>query len=153
MEWQSIPVFLPERFHGQRSPVDYSPWGCKESDITEWLTYLCLSSSLLLTLAILVFGIDMHASKWRVTWKSDLTSLCNTREGTPNIKKSQKQDVFLLPFIEDSKRAWRKKEHCHPHFIYILESCAQLYLVYYYSVKYYNTLRITNSSEKYSGIQ
>ena len=57
------------------------------------------------------------------------------REGTPNIKKSQKQDVFLLRFIEDSKRACRKKENCHPPFIYILEPCAQLNLVYYYSAK------------------
>ena len=34
-EWQPIPVFLPERFHGQRSLAGYSPWGCKESDTTE----------------------------------------------------------------------------------------------------------------------
>ena len=30
-------VFLPGKFHGQRSLVDYSPWGGKESDITERL--------------------------------------------------------------------------------------------------------------------
>ena len=24
---QPIPVFLPGKFHGQRSPVGYSPWG------------------------------------------------------------------------------------------------------------------------------
>ena len=24
-----------EKSHGQRSPVGYSPWGCKESDMTE----------------------------------------------------------------------------------------------------------------------
>ena len=29
------PVFLPGKFHGQRSLVDYSPWGGKESDMTE----------------------------------------------------------------------------------------------------------------------
>ena len=29
------------RSHGQRSLVGYSPWGCKESDMTEWLsTYM-----------------------------------------------------------------------------------------------------------------
>ena len=32
---QSTPVFLPGESHGQRSLVGYSPWGCKESDITE----------------------------------------------------------------------------------------------------------------------
>ena len=34
-KWQPAPVFLPEKFHGQRSLVGYSPWGHKESDTTE----------------------------------------------------------------------------------------------------------------------
>ena len=34
-KWQLTPVFLTEKFHGQRSLVSYSPWGCKESDMTE----------------------------------------------------------------------------------------------------------------------
>ena len=33
------PVFQPGEFHGQRSLVGYSPWGCKESDTTEPLTH------------------------------------------------------------------------------------------------------------------
>ena len=28
-------VFLTGKFHGQRSLVGYSPWGCKELDTTE----------------------------------------------------------------------------------------------------------------------
>ena len=28
-------VFLTGKFHGQRSLVGYSPWGCKEFDTTE----------------------------------------------------------------------------------------------------------------------
>ena len=36
--WQPTPVFLPGEFHGQRSLMGYSPWGCKESDTTEQLT-------------------------------------------------------------------------------------------------------------------
>ena len=35
-EWLPIPVFLPGEFHGERSLVGYSPWGCKELDMTEW---------------------------------------------------------------------------------------------------------------------
>ena len=31
------PVFLPEKSHGQRSLVGYSPWGFKESDMTKQL--------------------------------------------------------------------------------------------------------------------
>ena len=34
-KWQPTPVFLPEKSHGQRSLVGYSPWGRKESDATE----------------------------------------------------------------------------------------------------------------------
>ena len=34
-KWHPTPVFLPEKFHGQRSLVSYSPWGRKEFDKTE----------------------------------------------------------------------------------------------------------------------
>ena len=34
-KWQPTPVFLSKKSHGQRSPVGYSPLGCKESDTTE----------------------------------------------------------------------------------------------------------------------
>ena len=34
-EGQPTPVFLPGEFHGQRSPVGYSPWSCKELDMTK----------------------------------------------------------------------------------------------------------------------
>ena len=36
-EVAATPVFLPEKSHGQRSLVGYSPMGRKESDTTEWL--------------------------------------------------------------------------------------------------------------------
>jgi len=42
-KWQSIPVLLPGKSHGQRSLVGYSPWGRKESDTTEQLHLLTLS--------------------------------------------------------------------------------------------------------------
>ena len=38
-EWQPIPIFLPRKFHGQRSLASYSPWGCKELDTTEQLAH------------------------------------------------------------------------------------------------------------------
>ena len=34
---QPTPVFWPGEFHGQRSLAGYSPWGHKESDMTEGL--------------------------------------------------------------------------------------------------------------------
>ena len=33
--WHPTPVFLPGESHGWRSLAGYSPWGCKESDMTE----------------------------------------------------------------------------------------------------------------------
>ena len=38
-EGNSNTVFLPGEFHGQRRLVGYSPWGCKELDMTERLTH------------------------------------------------------------------------------------------------------------------
>ena len=37
-KWQHTQIFLPEKFHRQRSLVGYSPWGCKEPDTTEQLS-------------------------------------------------------------------------------------------------------------------
>ena len=38
-KWQPTPVFMPEESHGQRSLIGYSPWGHKESDMTERLHF------------------------------------------------------------------------------------------------------------------
>ena len=43
--WTGV-IFLPGKSHGQRSLVGYSPWGCKESDTTERVHSLSLSSAL-----------------------------------------------------------------------------------------------------------
>ena len=39
MKWQSTPVLLPGKSHGQRSLVGYSLWGRKEPDMTEQLHF------------------------------------------------------------------------------------------------------------------
>ena len=39
-KWRPTSVFLPGKFHRQRSLAGYSPWGCKESDMTERLTLI-----------------------------------------------------------------------------------------------------------------
>jgi len=38
-QWHPTPVLLPGKSHGQRSLVGCSPWGCKESDMTEQLHF------------------------------------------------------------------------------------------------------------------
>ena len=36
-KWQTVPVFLPEKFHGQRSLAGYSPWGHKSwTRLSNW---------------------------------------------------------------------------------------------------------------------
>ena len=37
-KWQPTPLFLLGKSHGQRSLAGYSPWGCKELDMTKWLS-------------------------------------------------------------------------------------------------------------------
>ena len=39
MKWQRTPVFLSGESHGVRSLAGYSPWGCKELNMTEGLTH------------------------------------------------------------------------------------------------------------------
>ena len=51
-KWQPTPVSLLGESHGQRSLAGYSPWGHKESNMTEWLT-LSLSCSHLVSPFIL----------------------------------------------------------------------------------------------------
>ena len=34
-KWQPTPVFLPGKFHGQRSLAGYNAWGHKKLDMTE----------------------------------------------------------------------------------------------------------------------
>ena len=58
-KWQSTPVLLPGKFHGWRSLVGYSPWGCKESDMTEWLHFLFFSPLI---------------TRWHTTASSNLTA-------------------------------------------------------------------------------
>ena len=72
-EWQPTPVFFPGEFHGQRSLVGYSPWGHRESDMTErlsltlfnfctWLTIFSsnsVSSSSYLYIIVLVLTISL----------------------------------------------------------------------------------------------
>ena len=58
LEKEMAPVFLPEEFHGQRSLVGYSSWGCKESDMTEQLSRNSLKRVKVLysQLALVVFS-------------------------------------------------------------------------------------------------
>ena len=67
-KWQSTPVLLPEKSHGQRSLIGYSPWGHKESDTTERLhfpfTYGVRRWSSFLLLQVVDQFPQHHLLKW-----------------------------------------------------------------------------------------
>ena len=44
-KWKPTPVFLPGKFHGQRSLVGYSEWDHKESDTNEQTFFLSVNFS------------------------------------------------------------------------------------------------------------
>ena len=58
-KWQPIPVPLSGKSHGQRSPVGYSPWVCKESDITRLVTLWFLHTCFELLLVIIFDHVHM----------------------------------------------------------------------------------------------
>ena len=48
-KWWPTSVFFPGKSQGQRRLVDYSPQGCKEWDVTEWVsTHACMDRDLVL---------------------------------------------------------------------------------------------------------
>ena len=46
-KWQSTPVFLHGKSYGQRTLAGYSPWGHKESKMTERLTLSLFTGNML----------------------------------------------------------------------------------------------------------
>ena len=60
-------VFLPGKFHGQRSLAGYSPRGCRESDMTEQLstcTHLFIWLCWVLTAGCRIFTVMWDFSLW-----------------------------------------------------------------------------------------
>ena len=79
-KWQPTPVFLPGKPHGQRSLMGYSPWGCKELDMTDhksiWNT--CFSDHSLPALPYPGWVLQRRESTWSKTGfpVSTLLTLC-----------------------------------------------------------------------------
>ena len=64
-KWQPTTICLPKKFHGQRNLAGYSPWGHKESDITEHTrtTHTCVVRSRDNIGVLITFGgIDLCGS-------------------------------------------------------------------------------------------
>ena len=82
-QWHPTPVLLPGKSHGRRSLVGCSPWGHKESDMTEQLNY---SKPKLQKLAI--FPAPQRPAK-TLTWQDDSFS-------TRDLEKSSLAFFFWL---------------------------------------------------------
>ena len=59
-KWQPTPIFLPGKFHEQRSLADYSPWSPKEWDTTEHRTHTHTHKMLLYSYIIYILYITIH---------------------------------------------------------------------------------------------
>ena len=79
--WQPTPVFLSGDPHGQKNLAGYSPWGCKELDMTERLSTV--------QHRLQVRGKGLAAAGWsplcslHAPINSDRQSLC--RQGSPGL--------------------------------------------------------------------
>ena len=77
--WQSTAVHLSQEFHAHRSLVGYSPWGCKESERTEWISS----------------RLGTQRNRGHCTMQKVQITIKLTRLG--NLCQIQKQEVLLLP--------------------------------------------------------
>ena len=89
-QWPPTPVFLPGKSHGQRSLVGCSPWGHKESGMTEWLTHKKWSTR-----------INMHIQvcfiqNWRQTTDLALRRFDRPPVECPGNLSTMKTDLILL---------------------------------------------------------
>ena len=56
-KWKPTPVFLPGKFHGQRSLVGYSEWDHKESDTNEQTFFLSVNFSFKIRVLFFLFCV------------------------------------------------------------------------------------------------
>ena len=103
-------VFLPRESHEWRSLADYSPWGCKESDKTEWLHLLRNNkSTLILSISPTPKVKDnfmscpngnttkTHLGEWRCPFPHSIRQVVHT---VTDLKKSEGLELFLSQKFE-----------------------------------------------------
>ena len=88
-KWQPIPVFLPGRFHGQRSLVGYTPWACKELDMTEHAhTHAFHLHGTSLTCRVSYCGCQSFAGQWTHTCSTNCCKCFSLESGLKQCKLS-----------------------------------------------------------------
>ena len=71
VKWQPTSVFLPGKFHRQRSLVGNSPWGRKESDMTEQLHSLVTQNWVVLCFGRPINSLSFFKEKQKFLQRSD----------------------------------------------------------------------------------
>ena len=99
--WQPTPVFLPGKFHGQRSLAGYSPWVCKDSDTSEWLNTHCEPSA---------YWLPQSRQEERLC-----SPRSNKYQGTQppaqHSWQSLKESISVVPWIHIMKRRQTRAPH------------------------------------------
>ena len=117
-KWQSTPVFLPGKSHGQRRLADYSTWSLKESDTTEhtcpMLIYLNMGPSESLSSVQLLSRVQLFATPWTaphqaslsITNSQSLLKLMSIESVMPSNHLILCHPLLLLPSIFPSIRVF-----------------------------------------------
>ena len=93
-EWLPTPVFLPRKFHGQRSLGSSSLWGGKELDMTEWLTHTQTHTHTHCARMYLTFILSMGKIRPRNSSRSDDSKVL--------IGEANPVSLILVPIISKS---------------------------------------------------
>ena len=90
------PVRLPEKSHGQRSLVGYSPWGHKESDMTERLFLSFLSSCLTYMQSTSCKMLNWMNHKLESRFPGQISNSLNYADDTTRMEESEEELKSLL---------------------------------------------------------
>ena len=102
-KWQSTPGLLPGKSHAQRSLVDYSPWGRKESNMTERLHFAC-TLHLISTISFLILIVPAAAAAKSL---QSSPTLCDSIDGSPpgspvpGILQARTLEWVAISFLSD----------------------------------------------------
>ena len=106
-KWEPTPVLLPGESHGQRSLVGYSPWGCKESDMTEGLSIAQHSVSYSSVYSWTLTKIILNKTQVKEETKIDIIdylAISRTYKNLLNLAKALfRQKCIILNFLLGKK--------------------------------------------------
>ena len=103
-KWWPSPVFLPGKFHGQRSLVGYSPWDQKELDTTEH-THIHTHTHILFMSGIVYWTLSVN--DYIVQEKYDRIYGCQKKQNLYRIK------LFSRNTWASVDRRWRQTPYLH----------------------------------------